>query len=125
MPPRKQQSGTSYQANLFAVQLDIVQVERLIRKRDLLAIRRPERRIEKGLFSQRDDRFLHAFLIGNDQVIFATGIRKISDRLAIRRPGRIPLRHAGSLGQIADFPLLCRDSKNISPGLKNCSQTCR
>src|SRR5689334_7537399 len=102
------------------VDIDIPDVQPLIRVSDLLAVRRPCGTIEKrGRISQIDFLYLRdARLIFQVKGVFTGLIREVGDPFSVGRPGRVALRKSRSAGQIAHIPFFRGDGENLATGLE-------
>ena len=103
------------------------QLQTVITKGQQLRIRRP-RRIEVIRRLLRERKFLHlsaARLARHMHGIQPRLIRKISQRLPVRRPCRTPLHHARCIGNIPCRPLLRRYRENFPMRLKHGAQAGR
>ena len=80
-----------------------------------LAVRGPDRGIVKrgGLAEGQLADFAQAAGASQMQRVFARLVGEISDPLAVGRPRRVALRHAGGLGEVAGVPFLRGHRQNL------------
>ena len=97
------------------VEVEVPEVEALVRIRDLLAIGRPQRTVEERRLAQGDraGRF-ETFLIADEELILAGFVGEPRDRLAVGRPGRVAILDARTIGDVARVAVFGGYGQNVA-----------
>ncbi len=103
------------------VEVQIPHFEPFVGVGELPRIRGPPGRIIKGgrIAQGNFPHFARPALIADVEGVFARLIGQVSDRLAIRRPGWVPLDHGRSSGQIANIAFFGRHGEDLAAGGKD------
>src|SRR5262249_38489982 len=105
--------------------VEIPEVETLVGVSDLLAVRRPERGVEKGggRTEVKVAHLAHTVLLANLHLVFAGLVGEVGDPLSVRRPGGIAVGDGGRMGKVADITLVGGNRENLAESRRNCANS--